>query len=797
MNNPTAARAQLLSLMEVAAWQLPSVTESTPKLIAALPAMQRGAVWKPAQTESLWDSLARGFPIGAFLLTPFDPDRGTKNYKFQESGSKLDASHHLLDGQQRATAIALGFLDPWHRHTDQDTRAVLWVDLAPPPENSDQAFIFRVVTRSHPWGYKRNDPKSPISVSQIRKALNAYGAAVPELTGKRPSEIPLTHVWPWDAEAPIPVPMLIDAISNGADTIEALRAKLTTLPFWNKGAGEERPEWQKKVANTLEGEDSGMAERLWRLIEGLRGVLMEGSYGIPALVLPHTARPDFTQEQQREAQDPVEVLFIRVNQAGTRLEGEELIYSILKSIWPEAPDLIEQRLKDKLVTPPRLVLLAARLVLAEGSPERAPVTPDVARFRRLIHGMDHEQLGFKVKLQKFIDQDNRAALILKTAKRLLTEGEWALSPVLAADIAHKAPDIMFLFLRWIDRMLASGQDPCTLDEKAKRRILGMLTALTWFAADHGQCLNALWEPLQKCESANLPKFFTRPNFKKALRLAQWDSLRMLPLPDPDTLDRVLNNCVLTPTGQYGGFSNPEHDFWKNWNRWEWMSGRLTGGLKEWYANNVSDLWWRKAEEYEEPIDLGAKYQAAWTGFIDKLWNERRMLLYVQGLWLIQWFPDYDPTLPEQIEDMNRPWDYDHIHPENYIRSVNNIPRIIKEWHGSIGNLRAWPLELNRMDQDISPKRKLSDGDDSEGPEQRYGMKFQKDERRASFVDEYLDWPKWQGTVPDDEKWFPHQYLARPKDYGSYRLELIRAITTRFSAIYRRWYEQLRIGDLMP
>ena len=35
-----------------------------------IPALQRGLVWSPRQVELLWDSILRGFPIGAFVFTP-------------------------------------------------------------------------------------------------------------------------------------------------------------------------------------------------------------------------------------------------------------------------------------------------------------------------------------------------------------------------------------------------------------------------------------------------------------------------------------------------------------------------------------------------------------------------------------------------------------------------------------------------------------------------------------------------------------------------------------------------------
>ena len=75
------------SLCEVASW-------SADNQKVSLPSVQRDFVWKPAQIENLWDSLLRGYPAGSVLLAPKTNEPG----KFE-----------LLDGQQRATAIALGF----------------------------------------------------------------------------------------------------------------------------------------------------------------------------------------------------------------------------------------------------------------------------------------------------------------------------------------------------------------------------------------------------------------------------------------------------------------------------------------------------------------------------------------------------------------------------------------------------------------------------------------------------------------------------------------------------------------
>src|SRR4051794_8672830 len=101
--------SRFLDLEEIAAWQIAAPQRLHPDITATLPPLQRGAVWKPAQAELLWDSIFRGLPIGSFVVCRYLRSQGDRDLKFGSSGT---ATHHLLDGQQRANAIALAFHDP-------------------------------------------------------------------------------------------------------------------------------------------------------------------------------------------------------------------------------------------------------------------------------------------------------------------------------------------------------------------------------------------------------------------------------------------------------------------------------------------------------------------------------------------------------------------------------------------------------------------------------------------------------------------------------------------------------------
>lgn len=67
-----------------------------------LPLMQRDFVWRPQKARALFESLARGYPIGSFYLWISEKPQLTKR-EDQSTGRTL-----LLDGQQRLTSLMKG-----------------------------------------------------------------------------------------------------------------------------------------------------------------------------------------------------------------------------------------------------------------------------------------------------------------------------------------------------------------------------------------------------------------------------------------------------------------------------------------------------------------------------------------------------------------------------------------------------------------------------------------------------------------------------------------------------------------
>ena len=777
---------KFLSLKEIAAWQLPEFAALAPDTMVALPALQRGAVWKPHQVECLWDSLVRGFPIGAFLLAPFEIKRGKKQFEYQRIHSPRqvpDPNFHLLDGQQRANAIALGFLNPWDPKQPPPS-AVLWVDVSPPPAGSDSRFLFRVVTKSHPWGYRRDNAKHRIHNKQMHDAMEAFCYASRDLRDKRPAQVPLSCAWPYDADAPIPLALLLEALQEGEDgAVTALRSRLEQLPLLN-AVSHERPlwHWAGNIATALEGTNAPLVQNLKALCRGLLACLQEQN--IPALVL----RPDtnlIEPSGNATGKDPVETIFIRVNTTGTTLDGEELIYSLLKSAWPDAQRYVED-LQFKMIPASRLVLLATRLVSAssggyEGTP---PPTPNVSGFRKLLYADNLE-----LQMQQFMSIPDRGPRIFATAKYLLEDGEYGLPAVLSCGIARSRPDVLFLLLRWVDRMLTAGKDPCALDSRDRRRIVGMVTAFAWFGPDPGQCVSLLWNRLQSCAVEELEGFFSHSTFWLTLRLASDDSVPMLPLVPPAVLSDFINARVTgSPDFSLGGACWTE--------AWNW-AGRmqpavLPDNVMKWYECSFASFWKRPRREDGKEFDLSSASSRSWGSLITRLadWRRRHdLLLYAQRGLIRNRFGDYDPSLPDQMEDINCPWDYDHSHPQFYVSGRWNIPRIIRDWHGKMGNVRAWPFDINRSDGESTPQAKFDNISALE--RERYGFCSPEQKRELSFIAD--DWPDWRDSAPsicDDGK-----YLSREENVG-YRQTLVRAMTVRFVAIYREWYDNVGIAELM-
>ena len=137
----------------------------------ALPAIQRELVWDTRQIQRLFDSLMRGYPIGAFLFWAIEP-ANTERYKFYDfilHYHQRKSPHcpplepipniplkGVLDGQQRLTALNIGLRGSytrklprlWRNNPNAFPRRHLYLDLLNDAAENEDGIIydFRLLT---------------------------------------------------------------------------------------------------------------------------------------------------------------------------------------------------------------------------------------------------------------------------------------------------------------------------------------------------------------------------------------------------------------------------------------------------------------------------------------------------------------------------------------------------------------------------------------------------------------------------------------------------------------------------
>ena len=75
-----------------------------------------------------------------------------------------------------------------------------------------------------------------------------------------------------------------------------------------------------------------------------------------------------------------------------------------------------------------------------------------------------------------------------------------------------------------------------------------------------------------------------------------------------------------------------------------------------------------------------------------------MLKYAQRKYYNCVFGDYDPSSKEYWDEINRPWDHDHIIPQSWIQN-GDWENCQKLWINSMGNIADIPFEKNRSKSD--------------------------------------------------------------------------------------------------
>lgn len=120
-------------------------------------------------------------------------------------------------------------------------------------------------------------------------------------------------------------------------------------------------------------------------------------------------------------------------------------------------------------------------------------------------------------------------------------------------------------------------------------------------------------------------------------------------------------------------------------------------MKSLFSINRDKSWRIWSEDFKE-----------WKDFINRVcWfghsETKEMLLYAQREFMNDNFSMYDPARQDMWDSHNRPWDYDHITPQDWMKYRGKGPfkEYCVHWLWNIGNMAAIPFETNRAKSDQS------------------------------------------------------------------------------------------------
>lgn len=208
--------------------------------------------------------------------------------------------------------------------------------------------------------------------------------------------------------------------------------------------------------------------------------------------------------------------------------------------------------------------------------------------------------------------------------------------VIRTGIARKCPDLYLLLMFIARKNIIKNKD----DEKF---VQALAFYINWYGREYcAKCVNTLYYHIKDSNAEN----FRSMVVEALLMLVQKQFLGVFY--SPYLFSTIFSDISKDP---------------------EW---------RPWKDNNTSKPWW-------------------------PCWNiicyNKELLLYAQRKYLDTYFRLYDPAKLDMWDEHNRPWDYDHIIPQDWIhqkgRWRKEYTEYCKAWLNCNGNFAAIPFEKNR------------------------------------------------------------------------------------------------------
>ncbi|MCM1128298.1 MAG: DUF262 domain-containing protein [Alistipes senegalensis] len=744
----------LLGLDEIASWYMGDVKkwskrndEKSPS--AGMPSLQRNAVWKPQQIEFLWDSLLRGFPIGSLLWCRRIEEQEDKQLVVGSGTGRGKATYHILDGQQRCNAIALGFFLPeapkkqeggtfqLPEQNDSGLRKdVLWLDLDLNREDEIRPHLFRVVTTAHPWGFTDDEASSRLSQNHIYEFRDIYNAILDKPDGS-PEYLPCASL-PQRAMMPIPMGLLLRYIRNDEKPAvcwdELLKNPwILFIDAWLKKKHKD-PERETLSSFLEKAKNRETIEKWLEPLVAFRIPVIEFS-------LPNNNNNPI---------DAVALLFKRINNQGTSINQEELRYSMIKAYYPQIEEAI-RRIEKQPGLPAgeaRLVTLGMRAALTLDAKDNGQ-KKDSVQNKKIASVTDNQirqwflngQSSDEASIIKRYFEGSQFEYAINWVENTLVYSDSnpaGLPPYLRSSIAWRSPEV---YLWWL--LLAGWFRDQVISEEEKKRILALSTVIHWFGWKKEYLVQSLVQPPdnQRGDEFVLPPFQLSISFLLKEGVSPHKGVESL-------------------KEKFIGYLNAA-----------WEKKEHFKKTKIW---NVWDLF------HQVKVEMTPEDNAVAT-LLNTIYRERELLVYAQRKALSKL--DYDPSKRALWESINRPWDYDHILASSHFdgtgaSKVNFVDGyyIGQFMQRSIGNLMALPFSLNRS----KGAKSLEERKDAPGIQE------------AFFLDGVYKGKMEPFYAPESRFIYSTENDGKDEKCKKFSQEA----AERMMAIYGAWYNTLEVGSAM-
>lgn len=700
MNKNENEQNYSIYLKEIAQWFDGKLSEDG--ILAEVPILQRGLVWNQSQIELLWDSILRGIPIGSLVLCKISEE-------IKKQSKSENASHFILDGQQRCNAIKLGFSD----FPNQDSiDSIVWLDLDTDikSSNSTREFLIRLTTLAHPWGFNKSDEAGKLDVNSIRQGIekNKKIKDSEHLDFANYERFNPSQIYPFYAKVPIPLSLLLK--SSGNNFWENVKSNLTMFI-------DQKLNWAKEAVEFIDSDkiDKGKIECAIQRVINTKIIALN----VPNVLLEST-NSENSSSDIKEGITNIEHLFQRLNRQGTILDGEELSYSMMKSYFPEIAKTIDD-VAEKKMPASKLLQQSIRVALSDDTELKRKL--NVSQIRRLVSSPDKKDKDDKEKVISFINDELKS--VADTVEKWLTNDNktWGLPHVLRTGIVMSSPDVYCLLL-YLARKYRD------LGEETYKKLIGIALFIHWFVVDDKwYVVSSIFKDIYNADNETILSKLVESTKKE-----DRDYIKILQ--DPDLIEKIID------------FDKVPLDGWK----WD----------------NCKNNYLKMKENGNNKEEINDEYDNYIFPLVMKLVHNRDLLLYAQRNYLRARFNNYDPARKDLWEQINRPWDFDHILPAVFVRGkLKSLKYKIfcDNWVSSNGNLRAWPFEANRSDQAIKTKDKMEQ-------EEYWENSFINENERDGYSDETV--------ISDREK----------------ALEFAKTCKSRIIRIYKEWYDNFKINELL-